>query len=65
MRMAATTPMVGWCGHTRSRMKPAGIDQSMAQAVLRHGTYTLASFLVVVTQAITNGRISSGIVHTR
>ncbi len=63
--MAATTPTVGWCGHTRSRMKPVGIDQSMAQAVLRHGTYKLDSFLVVVTQATTNGRISSGIDQAR
>jgi len=46
-------------------MKPVGIDQSMAQAVLRHGTYELASFLVVAAQAITNGRISSGTDHAR
>ncbi len=65
MRMAATTPVVGWCGHTRSRMKPAGIDQSMAQAVVRHGTYELASFLVAAAQATTNGRISSGIDQAR
>jgi hypothetical protein len=63
MRKAATTPMSGWCGQIRSRMTPTGIDQSMAHAVLRQGTYTRARFLMPVTQAIANGRTSSGIVH--
>ena len=63
--MAATTPISGWSGQTRSRMKPVGIDQSMAQAVLRHGTYTRASCRVPATQATANGRISSGIAHVR
>ena len=63
--MAATTPMSGWCGHSRSRMKPAGIDQSMAQAVLRHGTYARASLFVLASQATANGRISSGMDQAR
>ena len=41
-------------------MKPTGSDQSMAQAVVRHGTNERASGLVRGRQATANGRISSG-----
>ncbi len=59
------TPIRGWCGQYLSSTKPVGSDQSMAQAVVRHGIWERAMRLVPAAQATANGRMASGMVHTR
>src|SRR6516225_10060850 len=42
---AATVPMNGWLGAVLKAMTPAGTDQAMTQATVRHGTNQRASGL--------------------
>ena len=56
---AAAMPMNGSAGQPRSAATPTGIDQTSAQATVRHGTCQRASGPAWAAAAITKGRMSS------